>query len=849
MHFYPLQILRCDGKNIRDQRAAEVLSFAMAGITFSDAYSQSLRRQTEEAHPLRKRSYYAFANKSRTRAKSQLISNIADMEAAIYKIIKNLDNDGIGVLKSTKNVLQDMPPHFVKHVTNWQDENNLDLMHHFIIHNKADLIAFVLGETKYFPLGYVPPFNPYAHLAAMLGYVESLRVILQYRPNAYFRIEKPSHAIKLPEAVKRKTRLHFAPKAVPKGAEKFLKKVKDSTLHAEKMMQMFQSVEARDSDVTNALNDELGALDKTFAKPEKRLPRDILLKEKKRSLSKDIQRSFGKRKRPSHYLPSHLQVKKESEDNITDHLQRRVQGREKHCITVYWDAFSNVDDNGVVKSAGEPVEIRYAPDALCPRPNIDLDRTNLGTALSENTVNEVGRPRKRSLPPLYHVSASKASASSNKAIKTLEHGVRGTKKIKDFQLKSNVHVSSEDDSSKDLNKTPLTYAAERGHFECVQFVLETVVMKRHPTIATKEPLTLATKARSPEAIMLLLEKKVTRNDYQSAVLLSIHEMYPDCLTALLTNKSRDRTALFDSTNLYHILFSQSVISSRRYELMPEMTRALVTSKEDVNSHNVSRTYPMYTLINCAFNITVGKQIFFFIDCLHILLECKANPHFDEKKVSKVPAQKDKFSRHAYSSAVECVFESAKHSMNFFESTYWSNLFTKKFITTIEMFDLTRRRVLNNILFDYMEAVCVLGLDRTILRCLLRYGGNPDFKRNGKYPINVYFDQILPYLTKFEVDNYNRYHQELTLLMFLSKFMNFGCLSEALEIFLGDHLLSAPIQALPITREFASLVDKMLRTPRPLMELVTKAVWVMSKRNKKNVRALPISERYIALIIP
>ncbi|GFR80143.1 hypothetical protein ElyMa_004038700 [Elysia marginata] len=833
----------------------------MAGLTFADAYS--LRKKMEE----NERGF----TKGQARGHFPQVTNIADMDAVMHKIIKDLQDDTKTVSKNMKATLKSLPPHFVKHVTSWHDDDGLDLLHHFIINNKADMIAFILGETHYFPLGYVPPCNPYAHLAAILGYVESLKVILQYRPGTFFRTDKPSHAIKLPDFVMRKTRLNRVSKSAPKGAGKFLEKVKHSTLHAEKMMQIFQSAEAQDADVTAVLNTELGAIEKTFVKSKKRLPKlisstDKIKQTRRKSLPFD-RRHADEANRQLAHLKSATRIalqkspwyrlrKVEAEDNFSDHFRRRLDPEcEDHCITVFWDVFSKADARlGVLNRAGEPVKLKYAPNAQAFRPSLSLYNDDMREILEfEDTFtlresSSTHRPRMAS----HHSSSIRMSKISKRALKTLEPGVRGNKKYKEFHLKANIHVSEKDDTEKYMHKTPLTYAAERGHTECVQYLLETVVNKRHPSLANKEPLTLATKARSPETILLLLEKKVARSDYQSAVVLSIREMYPDCLTALLTNKGKDRSTMFDGTNLYHILYSQSVISSRRYELMPEMTRALISAKEDVNSHNTPRTYPMYTLINCAFNITVGKQIFFFIDCLHILLECKANPHFDETKSLKSINKTDNlmFSRQAYSSAIGCVFESAKNSVNFFESSYWSNLFMKKFITTIEMFDLTPRRMLNNILFDYMEAVCVLGLDRTIVRCLLRYGGNPDFMKNGKYVVNVYFDQILPYLTKFEIfDTSGHYHQELTTLMIISKSMSINCLSEALHIFLSEHLLSAPIQALSISREFASLMDQMLRTPRPLMELVAQAIWVITKRNKKKVKALPISESFKSLIIP
>ncbi|KAK3731722.1 hypothetical protein RRG08_035392 [Elysia crispata] len=820
----------------------------MPGLTFADAYL--LRKKSED--------FEGNFGTHKGHKNTVPITNIADMDAMMHKIIRELGDEVKGTTKNIKSILKDMPPHFVKHVTEWHDRNDLDLLHHFILNNRYDLINFILGETNYFPVGYLPPSNPYAHLAAFMGYVESLRAILHYRPGAYFRTDHtPSHVIKLPDTVMQNTRLKFAQQAIPKGAEKFLQKIKHSALHAETMMQIFQRAEPRESDITAVLNTELGALEKAF-KSNKRLPAITISSEKlkqdwQKAISKEKQTAVGGRSMKMLQKTAWYKKKRRAkvEDKFLNHFRRRLEPEnETHCITVFWDAFSGPNEKaGVVNRAGDPVKIRYAPHAHYPRPHIDLDRLNFALNVSSETPSPLpfGAIPSKGSPRHSH---ERSSFSSNKATKVSKKpSMRGNRKNKEIIAISSSHTP-EKDIEKYINKTPLSYAAERGHTDCVQYLLETVVTKRHPSLENREPLTLATKARSPESIMLLLERKTSRSDYQSAVILSIREMYPDCLTALLTNKGKDRYTIFDGTNLYHILYSQSVISSKRYELMPEMTRALVSSKEDVNSHGTPRTYPMYTLINCAFNITVGKQIFFFIDCLHILLECKANPHFDETKSQRIHFKAEKFTRQAYNSAISCVFESAKNSVNFFESTYWSNLFMKKFITTIEMFDLTPRRILNNILFDYMEVVCVLGLDRTIVRCLLRYGGNPDVKKDGKYSINVYFDQIFPYLTKFEIgDTHGHYKQELNTLMIIAKSMSLKCLSEALLIFLTDHLLSAPIQALPISREFASLMSQMVHTPRPLKELVVQYIWLLTARNKKNVIALPIPETVKALIIP
>ncbi|GFO14768.1 hypothetical protein PoB_004127300 [Plakobranchus ocellatus] len=820
-------------------------------MTFAEAYR--LRKKMEETE-----------EKLRQDLKGErptTVSNIADMNRVLRKIVQDLADEARSVVKYTKRTLKEMPPHFVKHVTTWQDEDDLDLLHHLIINNKPELLAFIFGETSYFPAGYMPPCNPYAHLAAILGHTDCLKVILQSRPSDYFKSDKPSHAIKLPDAIMRKNKLNETPKKMPKKVEKMLEKIKRSTENVESTMQWVTDI---DSDITTVLDKDLGAIEKSFVKGKKHLPKSSIAKDRLRlEKPKTKDKSVDDKSHSLAFVSSKgtfsrglklskiLKGETESEDTFEDHFRRRIRPEfEKHRLTVYWDAFSESDDT-IKGIKGEPIKVVYSPKARYPRSIIDLDRTNCQAGLKPN-VDTAGISRSISKikrdPSL--LSSDKSSSQSRKLNKTFEAGVRSIKKYKDFHLKENIHPVVENGPSLFMNKTPLTYAAERNHFNCIQLIFEQVILKRYPLMNNQDALTLATKARSPETIMLLMDQKISKTDYQSAVMLSIREMYPDCMTALIIPKGRERDTLFEGTNLYHILYSQSVVSNRRYELMPEMTRALISAREDVNAHDKPLTYPIYTLINCSFNITVGKQIFYFIECLNLLLEAHANPHFDEMKQIKNSPRPIMFGRQPFRSAISCVFESAKNSLNFFESTYWSKLFMKKFITTIEMYDLTPRRVLNNPLFDYMDSVCSLGLDRTIVKCLLRYGSNPDHKMGGKYPVNVYFDQLLPYLTKFEViGTYDRYNQELDTLMIICRAMSFTCLVEALRIFLKDHLLSAPLQALPISREFASRMDQMTRTPRPLVDLAAHFIWIMMRRNKRKVKKLPISEIYKALIIP
>ncbi|KAI8782920.1 ankyrin repeat and death domain-containing protein 1B isoform X2 [Biomphalaria glabrata] len=79
----------------------------------------------------------------------------------------------------------------------WRDEDGLDLMHHVILGNNSELVAFLL-QHNFFVRPHIPEVNPYSHLAALLGERALLQVLLQHRPDDYY----PSKvSIRLPQSV------------------------------------------------------------------------------------------------------------------------------------------------------------------------------------------------------------------------------------------------------------------------------------------------------------------------------------------------------------------------------------------------------------------------------------------------------------------------------------------------------------------------------------------------------------------------------------------------------------------------------------------------------------------------
>ncbi|BFY98334.1 hypothetical protein BsWGS_01374 [Bradybaena similaris] len=843
-------------------------------LTFAEAYIQQMKLR-----------------ESANRRLSQTSVKISDDEIidTLLKIVSILqDEQNHAALKLIKYRLKQIPLASSNLVGTWVDDDGLDLLHHSIINNCPEMVEFLLTEPEWFPPTYMPKKNPYGHLTAMFGFTECLRLIMTYRPCDYFSGSSPNHVIKLPAYVRKKLKSPDALRSnVNKQMEKLLHKIKSSTEWTENSMKFSSGKTLDMNDVGDVLKSELEELEKAKKQQDATVHRfrglglsgkavkgdkpssaagqrvsatttSLAATQAPSAEAKTTLRDAPDRKLIAPYKTDKVQEIRYYNFHKLEMPKRSVEAR--HRITVDWDVFGE-DPIGVVKGAGEKVMVTHTANSLKER----HDLTILGTLqkpeesgkiktsnLQARKVSENRKTPKRKSTSTSRNTASNRDSSSVLFPKVVEHGVRGKKKYKDFKLTLEPqNLTLKDDSGNLRNKTPLSIAAQYGHLECVQMILDTFIMKNHPTMAVKEPLTLATIAKSPDAIILLMGQKLTKTDYQCAILTAIREMYPDCLTALLVHKNKERQSLFDGVNLYHILYTQSLMSDYRYEMLPIMTNVLINSNEDVNGHSVSCTFPLYTLINCSFNISIGKQIFYYVECVKILLENKANPHFDEVEMFKLAGGSGQsFSRSAYSSAINCILESAINSTNFFEHAQHSKIFMKKLITTVTTCDKTSRRILNDVLFNYMNTVSSIDLDRYIVRCLLRYGANPDFRNEGTYAINVYFDNMLPYLTRFEVNStYSKWQHELSALMLVCRGMSYKSLREAKMIFLNEHLLRCPIQALPLCRYFSYLINEMLTSPRPLVDLAAQFIWVRLKRNEKRAKMLPLPDEIISLIVP
>jgi len=465
----------------------------------------------------------------------------------------------------------------------------------------------------------------------------------------------------------------------------------------------------------------------------------------------------------------------------------------------------------------------------------------------------------RSQPTPLH---KKASPTHSVPESSQEWGIRNPTKFKDFFLHNKerkttiVSTMVEDSKPNDfIHKTPLTLAAEQGNIESIRLILKLVIMKQCKVTEFKEPLSMCTKTNNPEAIVVLIDHKYAMEDLQFATLTAIRDLRPECLTALMSAPEKSRKKLLDGTNLFHLLYSQSVGNGLgySYDLLPVMTRILITNNEDVNDSTVLCSFPMYTLISCAFKIC-SREMLYYQQCLELLLEAKANPHFSEEE----NAQKDKkskgkkFAREKYHSAFNCIFACVRDARTTTDNRDLVKLFMKTFILRIIRKDLTPRRIHAKLLFDYMDIVSDFGLDASILRCLLRYGANPDHMLFGKYAVNIYFDRIIEHLKDFEhcCNCTAHYTREVEILMSLCDAMSHLCLKEAIRIFLDEHMLTTPLQALPATRYFCYLADQLTRSPRSLRDITGQHIWVkICQRNDKLVKLLPVNTNIQWLILP
>ena len=681
-------------------------------------------------------------------------------------------------------------PQHLAWVSQWTDHLKLNIVHYAIIYNRPKILHFFIAETNLFPPNHTPKVSPYAHLAAYLGSTDCLEMVLSNRPKDFFKIGKvQKHILVIPHKI---ARVHKQSELKGNG---LIKQIETSIKIVEKL--------------TNSIEDE-----SDFS--------DVITDSQMSLIINDIDKADL-----------------------------------KQLGTLQPSAKYKTPQNKDKERQGPLVKLLKLPPITT---HAHLSQTSAQTPHSSLTH-----------VPVHSKPSHTRSVYSTEIDDILGHtyrpsrvlGIRVNKPLKQFQLQLPNRTDSTEARKQELDnlqdKTPLTLAAERAHLDCVRLILTKVFLKhQHKNSKFKNPLTLAAKSKSPEAIILVMEKgKFSIGDYHIAMETTIRDASPKCLAALLTVDQSTRERYVESNgNLYHMLYTQSwdpEDGCRR--MLPKMTSVLINNKEDVNASSLNNkyTYPLYTLIHCCFYTKPEKFLIFYLECFALLLAAKANPHFYEKQT--LTDTQSRLSRKPYGSALDCIFENAVESIEYFENKpNWPRRCMKSLIIRLLINDKTRRSdfILNNILFKYMKHVCVLGLDYTVLKYLLRYGANPDAQHaeSGKYAINVYFDNLFPYLTVYKKPNYEEHYlKELDHLMMLCKRMSHECLRDALRIFMDSHLTKTPLQGVHVFRYFVYLVNSMLKSPSSLSDIAALSVWKICSSNVARVRELPVDEKIKLRIVP
>nr|KAG5686087.1 hypothetical protein BaRGS_021339 [Batillaria attramentaria] len=341
---------------------------------------------------------------------------------------------------------------------------------------------------------------------------------------------------------------------------------------------------------------------------------------------------------------------------------------------------------------------------------------------------------------------------------------------------------------KPLLKTPLEVAAGARHVDCVKLLLDMCVLRNNPDAPCKGYLTLAALVDCPASMKLLLKTQETfendrmakkqdrqrAEDFKNAVEICVQRACPQCLDLLLADKSVDLKGIFKGINFYHVLYTFSASYGKgAYGRLPEATRVLINRGHDVQAKVPPRTYPLYTLITHSFVYHEYPFTEFYMECMKLLLENGADPNFDEVQFEKHILQQKgiKFAagRNAYSSALHCLMETVEAYASLLSSPALAVKFVEDCaeilvrhsanIEKVGRIGDSRSELQGNVLHQYAKSSVLIGVDRSIIRMILRYGAEPGVKIRGKYAINVYFDTLFEALALCTVIDTNRKYEK------------------------------------------------------------------------------------------
>ncbi|XP_070186127.1 uncharacterized protein [Littorina saxatilis] len=570
------------------------------------------------------------------------------------------------------------------------DDIGQDALHYAVLADNAEAVDYLL-KLGYFAPPHEPLFNMYAHLAARLGYRDVLTTILQHRPEDF--------------------KVALQPLILPPDIRAGCSKAPGVNASREPEYAM-----------PAVVGNQIPNTEKRISKPN--------MSQSRSSWGTSILNMSGMSGR---------------------------NGSLPYDFLVHGRRFSQQGDSFASASHRVSAQMELEPIVHTMRRQSTADKNSRrGSLVGVPDCHDQQQPRRESLPKCQPHQSS-----------LINYKRRNSSPEDSLMCDST-------EGMKPLSCTPLEVAARYKHVECVRALLEMYVLQAHPEKGKKGYLTLATLASNSSSLRLLLHsaRKLInaspstaavdkcKEDYRSAVGIAVCSVYPECLDTLLAEPIMDSRAVFDNANYYHVLFSQPNVTYRRLvalSRLPAMTEMLIKKGQDVNAKMPVRTYPLYTLIDNAFCCKDFTFTDNFLTCMTLILEKGADPNFDEvEHEQQLPASSrttHHVSRLGFPSALHCVMECMEEHQETYPSRSQAVHFAEECMETLIAHGANIKQVgklrhtagtgevVGDVLFQLAKSSVNVGVERGLLRCVMRFGAEPSREIKGQYALYVYLDLV------------------------------------------------------------------------------------------------------------
>ncbi|KAH3890700.1 uncharacterized protein LOC127852713 [Dreissena polymorpha] len=415
--------------------------------------------------------------------------------------------------------------------------------------------------------------------------------------------------------------------------------------------------------------------------------------------------------------------------------------------------------------------------------------------------------------------------------------------------------------------TPLDVAAEAGQLACVKQILDQCVIKEHPAFAKYPYVALACLAQSQVAVSFIIKKdKPGLEDIKKAIEVSLKKASADCLDILLQMKFKTDD-MFGKRNFFHMLFTFSNAAdfgADGYRRLQDVTKVLIRHKYDVNNASPPNTYPMYSLIRNSLCIHDYTNTRHYLSALRMLLEAGANPNFDEVANEKKLNDKGIKSVHdrvAYSSAMNCLFETTEFYSEYLQSNNLASQFVVhvsevlvhggvKLETQWKLGDQDCKQI-GTVLHQLAMSSVKLGVNTDTFKYFLRQGADPNAKmENGKYVINTFFDTLYKSLKELSLRQTPKDHtNDVTTILSLSLFMTRACVINTLKILKKDYSRNPPHHFKKYYEMADDQLQERVNEVWPLKRICRALIWDLCQRDAVRVKSLPTNIESRTYILP